>query len=176
MDEIERDKSRTARPETLVILEQLIANKQIRSAHYWGYAHEPILRLLVERLGPKCSVMDYWDRYYCGAAFLCDEDVAHLVPERPEWLEGIPFAVEGSPEAELYIYDMPIDPSGFSEGLTRRGRHPPNYILLTDEAQVCAGHPDYCWTATPFYTLGVRKRRVERYPRDEASDEEIPRN
>ncbi len=176
MDEIKRDDNRTARPETLAILEQLLANNEIRSAHYWGYAHEPILRLLVQRLGPKCSVFDYWDRFYCGAAFLCDDDVAHLIPDRPDWLEGIPFCVEGSPEAELYIYDVPLHAGRFVERLTLYGRPPPNFIVLTDEAQACAGHPDYRWTQTPFYALGVRRNRVERYQREEACDEEIPRN
>ncbi len=174
MDEIKRDKSRTARPETLAILEELLANNEIRSAHYWGYAHEPILRLLVQRLGPKCSVMDYWDRYYCETAFWDEGELGDSIPDRPSWLEGVPFYFEGCPEAELYIYDMPLDAGSFARRLARQ--QPPNYILLTEEARTCAGHADYRWTETPFYALGVRRNRVERYQREEACDEEIPRN
>ncbi len=159
MDEMKRDKNRIAKPETLAVLQQLLATGDIKSAHYIGYAHEPILRLLIEHLGSSCSVGDYWDRYHCGAAFFADEDVVHLIPERPKWLEGIPFFFEGLPQADLYVQDVPLDGDSCLTLLRRRGRLPPDYILLADEAKVCAGDPDYDWTITPDYALGGRKER-----------------
>lgn len=156
------DKNRTANPAVLAALEELFKNHEIRSAHYWGYAHLPMLRFLVHRLGTECSVMDYWDRFHTGAAFLADDDVAALIPGRPDWLEGIAFYVEGTPTAELYILDAPLSSDSFAQCFLERSHGlPPNYILLADEARLLAGHPDYDWTRTPEYAVGVRRVRIQ---------------
>jgi len=51
MNPPERDLNRTARPEVLAIIRRWLTSPGIKSAHYGGYAQEPVLRLLKEHLG-----------------------------------------------------------------------------------------------------------------------------
>jgi hypothetical protein len=149
------DPEREAKAEFLALLEKLLGSGVVTSAHYVGYAHESILRLLQRHLGTGFSVMDMPDRFHTGAAFFWEEDYPYP-HERPNWLEGVKFYQEGCPRADLFIRDVPwgsADPLSAIINL-----HPPTYVLLADEAIAAATHPAYTWTVLPACALGKLRR------------------
>lgn len=86
------DPAREAHAEVLAFLDALLAEHPGISAHYTGYAHKPILRILHRHLGVKFSVMDCPDRYYTGVTFFWEEEDGEFpFPARPEWLRGVLF-------------------------------------------------------------------------------------
>jgi hypothetical protein len=149
-----RDPNRSARPEVLEGLRQVLLRPCVASVHYGGYAHEPILRLLKEHFGTDFSVFDYWDRWLAGAAFFRESEDGPC-PQRPEWLEGVPFYVEGFPRTDLLIWDFGwLWPEAW-DWLKRGGRLLPFYVFLVDEAREAAAYPAYDWEHTEYYSLGV---------------------
>ncbi len=151
----ELDSTREARPEVLAALDELLTSRAVASVHYAGYAHEPVLRLLHRHFGNAFSVMDFPDRYGSGAAFFWEGDGDYPGPDRPDWLEGVPFWQEGVPDADLLIWDMPWSHPGQLSAITER--HQPTYLLLVDEACSAASHPAYSWSIFPTYALGTLK-------------------
>jgi hypothetical protein len=159
-----KDKNRTERPEVLALVEQLLTSGDVRSAHYCGYAHEPLLRLLHRHLGTGFTVMDLWDRYGIEACWWWDEeDYGMPCPgdRRPDWLEGVSFYFEGCPGGDLHIYDGPWY-AEYLASLVERRSPQPIYVVLAEEAVTCAGHADYIWADLKFCTLGTRKRHLPR--------------
>jgi hypothetical protein len=137
----ELDSTREARPEVLTALDALFTSHTVTSAHYAGYAHEAVLRLLTRHLGTSFSVMDMPDRYGTGAAFFWEGDDDCPAPARPDWLEEVLFYQEGVPDADLFIWDVPWSyPEQFSAIIER---HQPTHLLLVDEACSAAPHPAY---------------------------------
>ena len=147
------DSTRTARPEVVAIIDELLKTHAIESVHYVGYAHEPILRLLHRYLGSAFTVMDFADRYHSGAAFLWEGPGDYPGQIRPDWLEGVSFYEEGAPDSELLIWDMPWTHHGQLSDIIKR--HAPNCLLLVDEACAEALHPAYTWEVFPFCALGT---------------------
>lgn len=84
-------------------LDDLLASGAVPSAHYVGYAHEPILRVLCKHFGSNFSLMDYWSRYGTETEFDDDTGERRHENECPEWLAGVPFYYEGELAAELLI-------------------------------------------------------------------------
>jgi hypothetical protein len=162
MIEIKPDKKRVARPKVLAVIEKLVTTSRAKKVHYLGYAHEPVLRLLLKHVAKdRLVVTDRWDRYHTGAAFFWEgEEFGGLpCPGRPEWLEGVPFCQDGIPRADLLIWDVPVElPEAVNDYLHgQSSRQPPEFVLLVDEGCAIAGHPDYAWTIKDGYALGVRQ-------------------
>lgn len=152
------DSTREARPEVLAVLDELLTSHAVKSVHYVGYAHEPVLRLLHRHLSTSFSVMDMPDRYETGAAFFWEGDDSYPGPARPDWLEGVSFYQEGIPNADLLIWDAPWSFSGQLSAITER--HKPTHLLLVDEACSEASHPAYSWGIFPTYALGTLITRI----------------
>jgi len=140
-------------PEVVLFLEQLLATGAVGSAHYAGYAHEAVLRVLHRKFGTKFSVMDWCDRYGIGAAFFADSPDEVPASRRPEWLHGVAFSQEGRPRTDLLIWEGPWgEPSHSWEKLQW---HRPKHLLLVGEAVAAAEHPDYQWTHFPGFAHGI---------------------
>ena len=149
----ERDAGRTAPTGVLAIIERLLSTGAVTSVHYFGYAHESVLRLLHRHLGTAFTVTDYPDRYSTGAEFFWEGEGECPGPGRPDWLEGVAFYQEGIPDADLLIFDVPWSaPDQLSAILER---HRPKHLLLADEACSGASHPDYSWAVFPRYAHGT---------------------
>jgi hypothetical protein len=160
----QRDPTRTAKPEVVAALDALLASGGIRSAHYVGYAHEPILRVLHKHFGTQFSVMDYWNRFGIETEF--DYDSGERIHEnrRPDWLDGVSFYSEGGPAAELMIWDMPWHyPDQLSAIVAFKFKRPPTHLFLVDEACSEPLHPGYVWSITHIwntrldYAIGIAK-------------------
>lgn len=66
------------------------------------------------------------------------------------------FSCEGIPRADLLIWDVRWQsPKELAEILAR---HPPEFLLLVDEARFIAPLPEYSWTFGDHYTLGALLR------------------
>jgi hypothetical protein len=149
------DENRCADPEVVAALDALLASGSVKLAHYVGYAHEAILRVLHEHLGNAFSLMDYWNRY--GVETELDWETGERVHEsrRPDWLRDTRFFTEGGPTCpDLLIWDMPLSPERLLQVIDRPDMRRPVYLLLAHEARTAAGHPDYTWTIERTHALG----------------------
>ncbi len=151
------------------------------SVHYTGSADEGLLRALLSHQ-PKLevSVIDMPDRWGTGYAFHYDErEFGNNLPrERPDWLKGVPFYQEGSPEHEVGMYDWPWSSRRqFFKIVAFTGRRPPPLVILfgrsksveTGEEYVCEdsvcrkqrkfeeliiNHPAYTWEEKDGLRIG----------------------
>lgn len=112
-----------------------IASSGHRTVHYTGAAGEGLLRaLLASEPKLELSVMDMPDRWKTGFAFWWDEREFPNTPcpERPEWLEDVPFYQEGAPDHEIAFRDWPWDSSDqLGKIIAFTGRKPPGMFILT---------------------------------------------
>lgn len=151
------DSTRQAHPEFLAALDALLSTRAGILVHYVGYAHEPVLRLLLQHLGATFSVTDTYDRFRTGADFFWEDLEDRPGPGRPEWLAGVKFYYEGIPRIDLLLWDTPWrDPEQLFNLLKRRQ---PQRLLLVDEACSAASHPAYSWTLFPTHALGTLTRQ-----------------
>lgn len=152
-----RDNDRS--PKYLESLEHLLHSYRPRSVHYVGYAHPEVLTCLMSVVkADHISVMDYWNRYGLETEF--DYDTGERVHDclLPKEFHAITFYVEGGPESELLIFDMPWH---FDYQLRKilkfKAKNPPRYILLSDEAMQVELHQKYSWTDQESCLIGVRR-------------------
>lgn len=77
----------------------------VRSAHYVGMADEGLIRGLQAELRQGLTIMDYFDRWGGSARFFGDSEGLAL-PPYPDWMEGVTCYQEGSPEADMLVWDL----------------------------------------------------------------------
>lgn len=112
-----------------------ISISSLRTVHYTGAADEGLLRaLLAHQPKLELSAMDMLNRWSSATRFFWDEyeSLGMEYPECPDWLEGIPFYQEGTPDHEIGIRDWPWDSSDqLKKMIAFTGRRPPKLLILT---------------------------------------------
>ena len=87
---------------------ELIREKHIPAAHYFGMADKQLIRALKAEPGFILTITDYHDRWGGGRRFWGNDDGEdYPIPPCPEWLEDVPCYQEGLALAPLLIWDLP---------------------------------------------------------------------
>jgi len=118
-------------PALIAQIMEIILASPFRTVHYTGGADEGLLRaLLADRKRLEVTVMDMLDRWSSGWSFFWEEGMGEP-PDRPEWLEGVPFYQEGSSDHEIALRDWPWESlDQFDRIVAFTGCRPPKLVLL----------------------------------------------
>jgi hypothetical protein len=118
-------------PALIAQIMEIILASPFRTVHYTGGADEGLLRaLLADRKRLEVTVMDMLDRWSSGWSFFWEEGMGEP-PDRPEWLEGVPFYQEGASDHEIALRDWPWESlDQFDRIVAFTGCRPPKLVLL----------------------------------------------
>jgi hypothetical protein len=122
-------------PALIAQIMEIILASPFRTVHYTGGADEGLLRaLLADRKRLEVTVMDMLDRWSSGWSFFWEEGMGEP-PDRPEWLEGVPFYQEGASDHEIALRDWPWESlDQFDRIVAFTGCRPPKLVLLFGRA------------------------------------------
>ena len=103
------------------ILKQL-SSTSYKKIFYIGYSDEDLVVALKDKY--EVTLSDWFDRTNKSTAFWCEgmtDDGLYILDETPielnipKWAEDIPVMIEGMPEHDVLILDLPIDWSQINE-------------------------------------------------------------
>jgi hypothetical protein len=133
-------------PALIAQIMEIVLALPFRTVHYTGWADEGLLRALLayrERL--EVTVMDMPDRWSLGRSFFWEEGMGEP-PDRPEWLEGVPFYQEGASDHEIALRDCPWDSlDQFDRIVAFTGCRPPKLVLLFGRADQVKTGEERIW-------------------------------
>ena len=131
-----------------IILKKL-HNLSCKSIFYIGYADEDLVVALKDKY--KVSLGDYFDRTNKSTAFWCegmtDEglyilDGTPIELNIPDWAEGIPVMIEGIPQHDVLIVDLPLKWKLYSEDY----HEPADIVFLLGDADSSNFSTSYTWS------------------------------
>jgi hypothetical protein len=138
-----------------------LRGREFRTIHYIGYADDELIKSLIREGHYKLSLMDYWDRHHREKiGFLAEEGLDHSHLVVPDWLDDIPTYIEGAPQHEVLLQDIPWLEGQLERLDSRRGH--PACIVLFGEAQRDASHSRYDWRDIASLRVGFRRDTTAR--------------
>lgn len=99
-----------------------LENTSYKKIFYIGYSDEDLVVALKDKY--EVTLSDWFDRTNKSTAFWCEgmtDDGLYILDETPielnipKWAEDIPVMIEGMPEHDVLILDLPIDWSQINE-------------------------------------------------------------
>lgn len=135
-------------PELIMGIMEILNPSPYRTVHYTGAADEGLLQALLAETGRfGVRVMDMPDRWGSGLRFFWEEfeSSGSECPEKPGWLNDVPFYQEGAPDHDICLYDWDLESRTFGQFVSFTGRRPPRIAILFGRADMQIRHRSYSW-------------------------------
>ncbi|MDQ7060924.1 MAG: Sir2 family NAD-dependent protein deacetylase [Sulfurimonas sp.] len=145
----QKEDYKVSREDINIILE-ILEKTSYQKIQYMGYADKDLVVALKDKY--QVSLGDYFDRTDKSAAFWCEgktEDGLYILDGTPiklnipKWAEDIPVMIEGIPEHDVLIVDLPLEWKLYPEDYYHK---PAEIVFLLGDADSSNLSTSYTWS------------------------------